>query len=177
MVNPFHGGRGGLLLALSVCVLPLLLAAHPPSSTIAPGHVPQSRFHDWTTRHVLYPRVGTVAALEAARTDPRALFHWHEMDLQTQTAHTLFVSLRRTVTGIFSNLYTFNMAGRWNATIVKTATTGIGTSGIIVDNASASAQASSIYFNALNQDSACSSPQTGTNTNGCATQLTQAALQ
>ena len=48
---------------------------------------------------------------------------------------------------------------------------------MVIDNSSASAQASSIYFNALNEDAACSSPQTGANTGGCAVKLTQAGLR
>jgi len=59
---------------------------------------------------------------------------------------------------------------------------GYGTSGMIVDNDAVTTtgnypQASSIYFNALAENAACSNPQTGTNTNGCAVKLTQAAFQ
>lgn len=62
---------------------------------------------------------------------------------------------------------------------------GFGTSGMIVDNSALTTagnfpQASSIYFNALGENAACTA-NTGTNTtpgsNGCAVKLTQAALQ
>jgi hypothetical protein len=90
---------------------------------------------------------------------------------------TLFVGLLRNNSHGFRNVYSFDVTAGWNGTLQNAVLAGLGPSGIIVDNASSSAQASSIYFNALNQDSACSSPQTGTNTNGCATKLTQAGLQ
>ncbi len=57
---------------------------------------------------------------------------------------------------------------------------GAGTSGMIVDNSSSSAQAASIYFNALQENAACSNntnPTVLTDTGGCAVKLTQAALQ
>jgi hypothetical protein len=56
----------------------------------------------------------------------------------------------------------------------------LGTSGMVFDNAASTTtfpQASSLYFNALNNNAACTSPQTGTNTNGCAVKLTQTGLQ
>ena len=59
-------------------------------------------------------------------------------------------------------------------------TEGFGTSGIIIDNESTSNQASSIYFNALAENAACTG-NTGGNTTpgtgGCAVKLTQSALQ
>ncbi len=59
-------------------------------------------------------------------------------------------------------------------------TEGFGTSGIVIDNESASNQASSIYFNALAENATCTG-NTGANTTpgtgGCAVKLTQAALQ
>jgi hypothetical protein len=82
MMNPFPWGRSiALLLVLPVCLLPLLLAG---PRTFAP--VPASRFDDWTTRHVVYSRIGTSAALEAARSDPRAIFRWRELEQQRQLA-------------------------------------------------------------------------------------------
>jgi hypothetical protein len=89
---------------------------------------------------------------------------------------TLFVSLLRNNSNGFNNLYTFNITAGWNATIQKNILEGLGISGMVVDNDSTSAQASSIYFNSLNQNATCSSPQTGANTNGCAVKLTQANL-
>jgi hypothetical protein len=59
-------------------------------------------------------------------------------------------------------------------------TEGFGTTGIIIDNQSASNQASSMYFNALGENAACTG-NTGANTTpstgGCAVKLTQSALQ
>jgi hypothetical protein len=89
----------------------------------------------------------------------------------------LFVSLFRKAAGGLVNFYSFLATTGWNATVQSTATEGLGASGMVIDNSSASAQASSIYFNALDEDAACSSPQTGANTGGCAVKLTQAALR
>jgi hypothetical protein len=90
----------------------------------------------------------------------------------------LFVGLLRKPNNGLFNLYTFNVTAGWNGTPLNDSLTiGLGTSGIVVDNSSTSNQASSIYFNALNQNAACGSPQTGNNNNGCATKLTQATLQ
>jgi hypothetical protein len=89
----------------------------------------------------------------------------------------LFVSLLRKDVVALVNFYSFFATTGWNATVQKTATEGLGASGVVIDNSSASAQASSIYFNALNEDAACSSPQTGANTGGCAVKLTQAGLR
>jgi hypothetical protein len=57
---------------------------------------------------------------------------------------------------------------------------GLGPSGMIVDNDSSSAQAASIYFNALEENAACTNntePSVLTDTGGCAMKLTQAALE
>jgi hypothetical protein len=90
----------------------------------------------------------------------------------------IFVSLLRNTSHGFSNLYLFFSTNGWNANVQGTpATEGLGASGMIVDNDSASGQGSSIYFDALNENATCTSPQTGTNTDGCAVKLTQAALQ
>jgi hypothetical protein len=65
------------------------------------------------------------------------------------------------------------------ATFTAPVRDGVGTSGMVVDNQANTAtfpQAASIYFNALQQNAACTnntSPATG----GCAVKLTQAALQ
>jgi hypothetical protein len=90
----------------------------------------------------------------------------------------LFVSLLRNNTHGQVNFYSFLATNGWTGTVQGTPVTeGLGASGMVFDNNSASAQASSVYFNALNEDAACSSPQTGANTGGCAIKLTQAALQ
>jgi hypothetical protein len=68
-------GRFAALLLVPVGLLPLLFTGQRSFQ-----HVPTPRFHDWTTRHVIYSQSGTSAALEAARTDPRALFRWREVE-------------------------------------------------------------------------------------------------
>jgi hypothetical protein len=88
----------------------------------------------------------------------------------------IFVSLLRNNTRGFVNLYSFFGTTGWNANVQDSATEGLGASGMVVDNDSASGQASSIYFNALNENAACGNPQTGTNTDGCAVKLTQAGF-
>ncbi len=57
------------------------------------------------------------------------------------------------------------------------ATEGLGPSAMIVDNDSASAQAASIYFNALGENAACTNNTVVTDTGGCAVKLTQSGLQ
>ena len=59
------------------------------------------------------------------------------------------------------------------AALTTVGTAGNGTSAIIVDNASAVVQASSIYLGTQNVNAAC----TGNGTGGCAVKLTQAAFQ
>jgi hypothetical protein len=71
------GGRFAALLLIPVGLLPLLLAGQQ-----SVRHVPSPRFHDWSTRHTVYSQTGTSAALEAARSDPRALFRWREAELR-----------------------------------------------------------------------------------------------
>jgi len=69
------GGRVALLLLLPIGLLPLFARVQ---TTIPQG--PSSRFQDWSTRHAIYSQTGTSAALEAARSDPRALFRWREVE-------------------------------------------------------------------------------------------------
>ena len=81
-----------------------------------------------------------------------------------------------------ADMDSYNVTAGWSTTFLETtpATEGLGTSGMVVDNSANTTtypQASSIYLNTLNEDAACSNPQTGTNTGGCAVKLTQAALQ
>jgi hypothetical protein len=95
---------------------------------------------------------------------------------------TIFVSILRNNSSGFANLYSFNVTAGWSATVLNSATEGLGGSGMVVDNSALTTagnfpQASSFYFNALDQNATCTSPQTGANTNGCAVKLTQAALQ
>jgi len=69
------GGRVALLLLLPIGLLPLFAGVQ---RTIPQG--PSSRFQDWSTRHAIYSQSGTFAALEAARSDPRAQIRWREME-------------------------------------------------------------------------------------------------
>jgi hypothetical protein len=60
------------------------------------------------------------------------------------------------------------------------ATEGVGTSGIIVDNSASTTsfpQASSIYFNALQENATCNNNTNGGGTGGCAVKMTQSGLQ
>src|SRR5271170_6482611 len=76
MTNPLpRGGRVALLLLLPIGLLPLFATVQ---RTIP--HGPSSRFQDWSTRHAIYSQTGTSSALEAARSDPRALFRWREVE-------------------------------------------------------------------------------------------------
>ena len=62
---------------------------------------------------------------------------------------------------------------------VNIATESVGTSGIIVDNnasATTSPQAASVYFNALQENTACTNNTNGAETGGCAVKLTQLGL-
>jgi hypothetical protein len=92
----------------------------------------------------------------------------------------LLVGLLRNNTHTFNNIYSFDIASGFTTTVQDSVTEGLGTSGMVFDNAASTTtfpQASSLYFNALNNNAACTSPQTGTNTNGCAVKLTQTGLQ
>ncbi len=63
-------------LLMTPALLPLLLAGRQPSRHIQPV----SRFHDWTTHYAVYPQSGTLGALHAAESDPRATFRWREVE-------------------------------------------------------------------------------------------------
>ncbi len=81
MMKPLlRGRRVALFLLLPVSLLPFVGPAQGPR-----GHVRSPRFSDWSTRHTLYSRFGTSQALESARSDPRALFRWQEIE-QRQNA-------------------------------------------------------------------------------------------
>jgi hypothetical protein len=74
-----------------------------------------------------------------------------------------------------TNMASVNITGGWTwGTFV---TEGLGPSGMTVDNDSSSAQAASIYFNALGENAACTNNTVLTDTGGCAVKLTQAGLQ
>jgi hypothetical protein len=95
---------------------------------------------------------------------------------------TLFVSLFRNNSRGYSNTYTFNITTGWSGAPQNAIIEGLGSSGMIVDNSALTTvgnypQASSIYLSAQAENAACTNPQSGANTNGCAVKLTQAALQ
>jgi hypothetical protein len=83
MANALPWGKHApLLLALPMFVLPLLVGGQRSSTpALQPqAHERQPQFQDWSTRHTLYSRYGTMAVLEAANRDPRALFRWRESE-------------------------------------------------------------------------------------------------
>jgi hypothetical protein len=92
----------------------------------------------------------------------------------TTATDWLFVGARQSNQ---TNLGSANITGGFPAGVGTVVTEGLGPSGMIVDNDSSSAQAASIYFNAVQQNAACSNNTVTTDTGGCAVKLTQAALQ
>jgi hypothetical protein len=161
-------------------------------SEIARRRVPA--FQDWSTRHVVYPRWGASAPMRAASRDARARLLWSEMPVSVSESlfdrsapiggHTgsLFIPWRRPSleqgTMRFENrdpnigLFHINSFPA-SATLAASTQEGSGTSGMVVDNISSSAQASSVYFGALSTTATCGIGGTG----GCAVKLTQAGLE
>jgi hypothetical protein len=91
----------------------------------------------------------------------------------------LFVDLLRNNNFGYNNIYSFNITAGFTTTIANSTIEGQGSSGMVFDNAANTTtfpQASSLYFNSFSQNAGCTNP-TGTNTNGCATKLTQAGLE
>jgi hypothetical protein len=79
-----------------------------------------------------------------------------------------------------TNVADWNITTAFPTGFTHLATEGVGTSGLVVDNAANTAtfpQAASIYFNALQENAACNNNTNGGGTGGCAVKLTQAALQ
>ena len=68
--------RIALLVALVIGSLALPLAGQR-SSKPAPRAF---RFHDWSTRHVVYAHIGAFPAMQSAQSDPRAIFRWREVE-------------------------------------------------------------------------------------------------
>src|SRR5258708_22141366 len=64
------------LLALLVVSLVAFPVAGQRSADPAPAAF---RFHDWSTRHVVYAQTGSFPAIQAAQADPRARFRWREV--------------------------------------------------------------------------------------------------
>jgi hypothetical protein len=119
-------GRIALLSLLPVTLLPLLFGGQRSPALVPAGrfHHPQSTFHDWTTQHVLYPHSGTMAALEAARSDPRALFRWREMEHRELAQpeaqrHSLisFLEFRRPGPGHFPIRDTSDIHADWSVSL------------------------------------------------------------
>jgi hypothetical protein len=75
------------------------------------------------------------------------------------------------------DLASVNITAGFPAGFGAVTTEGLGTSGMIVDNNSSSAQAASIYFNSLMQNATCSNTTSSAATGGCAVKLTQAGLE
>lgn len=76
-----------------------------------------------------------------------------------------------------TNMGSANITAGFPAGVGSVVTEGLGPSGMIVDNDSPSAQAASIYFNALQATATCTNNTNVSATGGCAVKLTQAALQ
>ena len=131
----------------------------------------------------MYGHTGALAALEAARSDPRALFRWREIEQQSQVAQTeaqqrqlqSFLQFRfpgrpgrlpvRGASDVLgrSNINTLTtfaagVTNPANGTIPNSST---GITGMVVDNASASAQAASIYFGSRGSNTAIKLTQAG----------------
>ncbi len=76
--------RVPLLVIMTLAVSFIVFSATNPASdlraarTVQPGLHRVSRISDWSTHHVVYPRVGP-AAIRAAVRDPRAAFGWRGM--------------------------------------------------------------------------------------------------
>jgi hypothetical protein len=75
-----------------------------------------------------------------------------------------------------TNLGSANITAGFPGGVGTVVTEGLGPSGMTVDNDSSSAQAASIYFNALDENAACNNNAVGP-TGGCAIKLTQANLE
>jgi hypothetical protein len=67
--------------AIPILFTPLVLAPLVEAVRNSAQPIAVSRFQDWSSRHVIYSRTGTAAALEAARHDPRAQIRWRDSEL------------------------------------------------------------------------------------------------
>ena len=67
--------------AIPILFIPLVLAPLVEAVRNTTQPIAVSRFQDWSSRHVIYSRTGTAAALEAARQDPRAQIRWRDLEL------------------------------------------------------------------------------------------------
>ena len=87
--RPLSSSARIAVLLLPIALLPLMAVGRRPTQRIQPS----SRFHDWTTHHVVYPQSGTLGALHAAENDPRAMFRWR--DAEHDRSRDIFQFLRR----------------------------------------------------------------------------------
>lgn len=95
----------------------------------------------------------------------------------TTSTDWLFISALQSAQNNFGSLNITNGFPTGFGTLVEE---GVGASGMVVDNAANTttyAQAASLYFNALQENAACTNNTTGAANGGCAVKLTQAALQ
>jgi len=79
-----------------------------------------------------------------------------------------------------TNVASWNITSAFPAGFTNLAAEGVGTSGMVIDNAANTGtfgQSASIYFNALQQNTACNNNTSGAATGGCAVKLTQAGFQ
>jgi hypothetical protein len=76
-----------------------------------------------------------------------------------------------------TNMTSFPITSGFPAGFGVLVTEGIGQSGMVVDNNSSAAQAASLYFNALGENTSCNNNTVLTDTGGCAVKLTQASLE
>jgi hypothetical protein len=76
-----------------------------------------------------------------------------------------------------NNVASFNVTNPSAAALSGITQEGMGVTGMVVDNDSSDAQASSTYFGALGENAACNNTTVTTDTGGCAVKLTQATLQ
>jgi hypothetical protein len=168
-------GPIALLSLLPAALLPLLFGRQRSLTPVPAGrfHPPQSRFHDWSTHPVFYPHSGTLAELEAVRRDPRAQVRWLEMEQrQALERQARWLEWRPNSLQDVLLLIPPSNLGRSNinafptvlptvpaAGVINAASTGI--TGMVVDNASGSNQASSLYFASLGNHVAMKLTQAG----------------
>lgn len=76
-----------------------------------------------------------------------------------------------------TNVISYNITNPLAATVGAFTREGMGITGIVIDNDSSAAQASSFYFGDIAQNAGCNNTTVTTDTGGCAVKLTQANLQ
>ncbi len=91
----------------------------------------------------------------------------------------LFIGALQDVQAPYGNIASSDITKSFmnGGTITALVQEGMGPTAMVVDNDSSSAQASSIYFGATQENTTCNVTTVTTDTGGCAVKLTQAALQ